>query len=85
MTPEPEIVKITADGRLIDSDSYERTIRRARMARLPAGFYVVTWPEYVERPRYDEFARFGGPYISYEQALATLAAADASSLDRTVS
>ena len=82
MTPEPEIVKITADGRLIDSDSYERSIRRSTMDGLPKGYYVVTWPEKVDHPRYDDAARFDGPFGDYDQALAKLANANVGEIEK---
>jgi hypothetical protein len=55
-----EVVRVMSDHSLIDSESYEH--RYYASHPLPAGFYVVVWPSDVSCTRYDETARFVGPY-----------------------
>ncbi len=69
MRHSPEVVKIVNERRLIDSESYERTYwTGAATPRLAVGYYVVSWPDDVPHPRFDENARFSGPYPCYAQA-----------------
>ena len=57
-----EIVRVLSGDRLIDRESFECKYRTASGRKLAPGFYVVTWPEGIESPKYDENARFIGPH-----------------------
>lgn len=65
-----EVVRVHRPFHLIDAESYERRYRTAGGEPLPAGYYSVTWPLAVRVRRFDEQARFAGPF-------ATRAAAEA--------
>jgi len=64
----PEIVKVVDPTRLIDSESYEHFYWTTRPSALACGYYVVSWPDHVLRPRFDESARFLGPFRTYAHA-----------------
>jgi hypothetical protein len=64
----PEIVKILDQARLIDSESYEHCYWRRSPRPLPLGYYIVSWPDHVRQPRFDEIASFDGPFRSYAHA-----------------
>ena len=68
----PEIVKIVDPTHLIDSESYEQSYWRAGGRALPVGYYIVSWPDHVRQPRYDEGASFTGPFRSRAHAWTAL-------------
>lgn len=68
MRHHPEIVKILDASRLIDSESYEHAYWTGMVPAPRAGYYVVHWPDEVAHPRFDEHARFTGPFPSYAHA-----------------
>lgn len=72
MRHEPEIVKVIDAQRLIDAESYERTVADTAPRALPPGYYVVSWPDDVVSPGYDATARFDGPYPDQGRARAAL-------------
>jgi len=57
-----EVVHVIRRGRLIDAESYERTIWGREGGSLPPGFYVVCWSVAGLHGRYDEEAAFHGPF-----------------------
>ena len=57
-----EVVHVIGRGRLIDAESYERTIWGHEGGSLPPGFYVVCWSVAGLHGRYDEDAAFHGPF-----------------------
>ncbi len=64
----PQIVKVLDAGRLVDCDHREHDYRTGTGRGLAPGFQVVTWPDEVAVPAYDEDARFLGPFKSYGHA-----------------
>lgn len=68
MRHEPEIVKVLDARRLIDAESYERTVADTPTGALKPGYYVVSWPDDVVSPAYDATARFDGPYPDQARA-----------------
>ena len=62
MRHHPEIVKVVDSNRLIDSESYEHFYWTTRRLPLETGYYIVSWPDHVLRPRFDESADFAGPF-----------------------
>ena len=57
-----EVVHVIGRGRLIDAESYQRTIRGREGGSPPPGFYVVCWTMAELHGRYDEDAAFHGPF-----------------------
>ncbi|RPI46651.1 MAG: hypothetical protein EHM59_06875 [Betaproteobacteria bacterium] len=68
MRHDPEIVKVLDDSRLIDSESYEHCYWTMHSHDLGIGYFVVSWPDDALRLRYDESARFTGPFDTYAEA-----------------
>lgn len=66
-----EVVRVHRPFHLIDCESYERRYRRADGRALPAGFYLVTWDGCAGARRFDEDARFTGPFRSRAEAEAS--------------
>ncbi|RPI41165.1 MAG: hypothetical protein EHM59_20765 [Betaproteobacteria bacterium] len=64
----PEIVKVIDHSRLNDSESYEQCYWTAGGRPLRPGYYIVSWPNEVRQPRYDERASFTGPFRSHAHA-----------------
>jgi hypothetical protein len=65
-----EVVHVIAKGRLIDAESYERTIWARDGGLLPLGFYVVCWSVAGLQGTYNEGATFRGPFQCREEACA---------------
>ncbi|HSO06379.1 MAG TPA: hypothetical protein VLW45_04020 [Pelomicrobium sp.] len=65
-----EIVRVISAFRLLDTDSYERVYWRRDGKPLALGWYLVSWPGGISRRRFNEDARFRGPYRDIEQARA---------------
>jgi hypothetical protein len=65
-----EVVHVIRRGRLIDAESYERTIWAREGGSLPLGFYVVCWSVAGLQGTYDEDATFRGPFQSRDEAWA---------------
>lgn len=63
-----EIVKVVDRARLLDPHSRQRKYATRDGRPLKQGIYAVIWPEDVETPRYDDSARYYGPYPSWKQA-----------------
>ncbi|MBI1397489.1 MAG: hypothetical protein GC151_16070 [Betaproteobacteria bacterium] len=59
---EQEVVRVHRPDRLLDAESYERRYRIPGGRVLPLGFYVVNWPSEVTTRRFDDLARFVGPF-----------------------
>ena len=73
MRHEPDIVKVIGHGRLIDSESYERTCLAWDSISLQLGsYYVVTWPDHVPCAIFDASARYHGPFGTYDVARSEL-------------
>lgn len=72
MRHDPEIVKVVDGSRLIDCESYERHYHRRNAKALALGYYVVSWPDQAPAARFDEQARFSGPFRSHGQARTAL-------------
>ena len=68
-----EIVQVISHCRLLDSNQQEQMYWRRDGLGLPKGWYIVNWPKNSIRDRFNEAARFRGPYRSQEDALATTA------------
>lgn len=64
MLPIAEIVHVIDGTRLIDAESYERSLDIERRSPLVPGYYVVVWPDEISIPRYDHRATFLGPLPS---------------------
>ena len=62
MRHDPQIVHVLDQRRLIDSESYEQLYWTTRSRALATGYYVVSWPDHVLRARFDECARYQGPF-----------------------
>ncbi|MCQ8180819.1 hypothetical protein NP603_06850 [Methylomonas sp. SURF-1] len=67
-----EIVSVFQDYALIDAESYQRNYQTYNGRPLPAGYYVVNWPEHVRVRRFDERAVFHGPFPSRLEATSAL-------------
>lgn len=72
MLPIAEIVHVIDGTRLIDAESYERSLDTESRGPLVPGYYLVVWPDGVATPRYDNEATFLGPLPSREVARALL-------------
>lgn len=59
-------------GRLLDQESYERRYRTWHGLPLAKGYYVVHWPERIRDRRFDERARYQGPFRRRGEAVAAL-------------
>lgn len=57
-----EVVWVHRPSHLIDPESYERHYRTAGGTVLPKGYYLVLWPADLTVRRFDERARFVGPF-----------------------
>ncbi|HSO06374.1 MAG TPA: hypothetical protein VLW45_03995 [Pelomicrobium sp.] len=64
-----EIVHIISEFRLLDEDSYERIYWRRDGKPLETGWYLVGWAPGVTERKFNEEARFIGPYRRPEDAL----------------
>lgn len=60
--PHVEIVQVTNQAYLVDALGNACPYSRESGENLEQGHYVVTWPRQVEEPRFDQNARFYGPY-----------------------
>lgn len=65
---EYEVIRIIHGFRLVDGESYERTYISQDGQPIPAGYYVVHWPEDIRTRRFDEHASFLGPFASRQCA-----------------
>lgn len=72
MLPTAEIVHVIDGTRLIDAESYERSLDTEGRCPLEPGYYVVVWPDDIATPRYDRHATFFGPLLSRDEACALL-------------
>jgi hypothetical protein len=63
-----EIVYVMDGSTLVDSEHYERPYFCGR--DLAPGYYVVTWPDDIRAGRFNEQARFQGPYRRRPEASA---------------
>jgi hypothetical protein len=70
MYSSSEVVRVISDHSLIDSESYEHRYHPSRP--ITPGFYIVVWPADVSCTRYDETARFVGPYVRRNDAEAAM-------------
>lgn len=64
-----EVVQLIDQYRLLDSESIQHCYWSTKVHSLSPGYYIVSWPCTVLRRRYDELARFTGPFATYEEAL----------------
>lgn len=62
MTTHVEVVRIIDGSSLIDPESWQRKYTTEAGRALEPGYYLVTWPEDVASPAYDERARYMGPF-----------------------
>jgi len=67
-----EIVAITGKFRLIDAESYQRRYCTSHGRPLALGYYVVSWPEDIQVRRFNEHARFHGPFKLRKEAQAAI-------------
>ena len=67
-----EVVHVIGKGRLIDAESYERTIWARDGGSLALGFYVVCWSAAGVEGTFDENAVFRGPFQRREHACAAI-------------
>jgi hypothetical protein len=65
-----EIVKITRDFWLIDTESYQRNYCTKHGQPLASGYYVANWPEHIRARRFNEHTAFHGPFKLREEAQA---------------
>ncbi len=63
-----EIVKIIHDFWLFDAESYQRNYCTRYAQPLEPGFYVVNWPEQIRARRFNEYARYHGPFNFRKEA-----------------
>ena len=70
---ESEIVLVIKRGVLLDAHFRERVYWRRDGVPLPAGYYLVTWPDGAEKRIFNEDAAFRGPFKSREDAYAAAA------------
>lgn len=63
-----ELVKVIDRASLLDPRSRARKYETRDHRPLTRGIYAVIWPENVETPRYDQDARYYGPYPSWKTA-----------------
>lgn len=63
-----EIVKVIDRANLLDPRSRRRRYETRDRRHLTRGIYAVVWPESTSVPRYDQDARFYGPYPSWTTA-----------------
>jgi hypothetical protein len=63
-----EIVKVIHDFRLFDAESYQRNYCSQYDQPLEPGFYVVNWPEQIRARRFNEYARYHGPFNLRKEA-----------------
>lgn len=67
-----EIARVIHGFKLIDAESYERRYDRREGLPLAPGYYVVNWSEAVVVRRFNEDARFYGPFRLRQEAAAFL-------------
>ena len=65
-----EIVRLLPGNALVDAETYEYLHRFQNGSTLQPGFYVVVWPEEVNRREYDGGAGFVGPFATAREAAA---------------
>jgi hypothetical protein len=63
-----EIVKVIHDFWLFDAESYQRNYSTRHDLLLEPGFYVVNWPENIRSRRFNEYARYYGPFKMRKEA-----------------
>ena len=57
-----ELVHVIKPFRLVDSESYERVYWRRDGVPLSPGYYVASWPARTTARKFNEEARFRGPF-----------------------
>jgi hypothetical protein len=67
-----EIVHVIGQGRLIDAESYERTIWARDGGSLAVGFYVVCWSAAGLEGTFGDDATFRGPFRDRQEAWAAV-------------
>ena len=65
-----EIVAVIRDFFLVDAESYQRSYCTIDSQPLAPGYYVVNWPDHIRARRFNEHARFHGPFKLREEAQA---------------
>lgn len=63
-----EIVAVIRDFWLVDAESYQRSYCTHHGQPLMPGYYVVNWPDHIRSRRFNEHARFHGPFKLREEA-----------------
>jgi hypothetical protein len=63
-----QIVRVVSGHTLITSDLATNRYETRNRQPLTPGIYTVLWPAYVRMPRYDEEARYVGPFRTVEHA-----------------
>ncbi len=59
-----EIVNIINADRLLNAESYECPYVTMNHQSLNPGHYLVLWPRFVDKVKYDETAWYFGPFTS---------------------
>jgi hypothetical protein len=67
-----EIVRISAQLRLFDGESYQRRYVAPEGVPLGPGVYVAQWPPGIALRRFDERVIYHGPFASQERARTVL-------------
>ncbi|MDP3531543.1 hypothetical protein [Methylicorpusculum sp.] len=67
-----EMVVVTHNSMLFDSESYLRKYCTSHGEQLVFGNYVVNWPDHIRIRRFNEHAEFYGPFKTRKEAQATL-------------
>jgi len=65
-----EIVVVIHDFWLVDAESYQREYCTNQAQPLARGYYVVTWPDHIQVRRFNEQAKFHGPFMLRKEAQA---------------
>jgi len=65
-----EIVRLLPGNTLVDAETYECLHRFRNGSTLKPGFYVVVWPESVNRREYEDGTGFVGPFATSREATA---------------
>jgi|ERR1043166_7575447 hypothetical protein len=73
MSTVHEIVRVLDEHSLIDAESYQRSYATAADQPLTPGFYLVIWPPEMAATKYDDRARYFGPFQCRQYAEEKLA------------
>lgn len=63
-----EIVAVIRDFWLVDAESYQRKYCTHDSQPLTPGYYVANWPDHIRARRFNEHAKFYGPFKLREEA-----------------